>query len=167
MVKAIGFKKNRAGQSKSEVFADYVIRTDRVDLDESAISTIHRSLTRIEGSFRAMKSDLGLRPNYHQGEEATHAHILLSVLAYHMVCPVLHRLSKSGLDYTWNSVRNRLSSHDRVVTSFNTEPGECIHIRNTTEANLNQKNIYNALGIKHDPLKDIVVKQKIKLTRGL
>ena len=167
VVKAIRFKKNRAGQSKSEGFGDYVIRTDRVDLDESAISTIHRSLTRIEGSFRAMKSDLGLRPNYHKGEEATQAHIFLSVLAYHMVCPVLHRLCQSGLNYTWNSVRNTLSSHDRVVTSFNTEQGECIHVRNTTEANLNQKNIYNALRIKTDPLKNIVVKQKIKLPRGL
>ncbi len=167
LVKAIRFKKNRAGQSKSEGLGNYVIRTDRVDLDESAISIIHRSLTRIEGSFRAMKSDLGLRPNYHKGEEATQAHIFLSVLAYHMVCPVLHRLSESGLNYTWNSVRNILSSHDRVVTSFNTEQGECIHVRNTTAANLNQKNIYNALGIKHDPLKNIVVKQKIKLTRGL
>jgi len=63
LVKAIGFKKNSTGQLKSERFGEYVIRTDRVDLDESAISTIHRSLTRIEGSFRAMKSELGLRPN--------------------------------------------------------------------------------------------------------
>ena len=167
VVKAIGFKKNRTGQSKSEGFGNYVIRTDRVELDESAISTIHRSLTTIEGSFRAMKSDLGLRPNYHKNEEATQAHIFLSVLAYHMVCPVLHRLSQSGLNYTWNSVRNILSSHDRVVTSFNTGQEECIHVRNTTEANLNQKSIYNGLGIKHDPLKNIVVKQKIKLTGGL
>ena len=100
VVKAIRFKKNRTGQSKSEGFGNYVIRTDRVELDESAISTIHRSLTTIEGSFRAMKSDLGLRPNYHKNEEATQAHIFLSVLAYHMVCPVLHRLSQSGLNYT-------------------------------------------------------------------
>ena len=167
LVKAIRFKKNPAGQLKSEKFGDYVIRTDRVDLDESTISRIHRSLTTIEGSFRAMKSVLGLRPNYHKRDDTSMAHIFLSVLAYHMVCPILNRLSESGLNYTWNSVRNMLSSHDRVVTSFNTEEGECIHVRNTTRANLNQKTIYNALGIKHDPLKNIVVKQKIKMTRGL
>ncbi len=167
LVKAISFKKNRTGQSKSERFGDYVIRTDRVDLDESAISTIHRSLTTIEGSFRAMKSELGLRANYHKSEKATIAHIFLSVLAYHMVCPILNRLSESGFNYTWNSVRNILSSQDRVVTSFNTQEGECIHVRNTTQANLNQKNIYNALGIKHEPLKNIVMKQTIKLPREL
>ena len=139
LVKAIGFKKNRAGQLKSERFGDYVIRTDRVDLDESAISTIHRSPATIEGSFRAMKSELGLRPNYHKSEEATLAHIFLSVLAYPMVCPILNRLSGSGLNDTWNSVRTILSSQDRVVTSLNTQEGECIHVRNTTRANLNQK----------------------------
>jgi hypothetical protein len=64
-----------------------------------------------------MKSDLGLRPNYHKCEEATTAHIFLSVLAYHIVCPILRRLSEAGVDYTWNSVRNLLSSHDRVVTA--------------------------------------------------
>ena len=167
LVKAVQFKKNPTGQSKSERFGNYVIRTDRVDLDEAALSGIHRSLTRIESSFRSMKSELGLRPNYHKNEEATMAHIFLSVLAYHMVCPLLKRLSQSGLNLTWNSVRNILSSHDRVVTSFNTRENECIHVRNTTQANLNQKNIYNALGIKHDPLKNITVKQKIKMTGGL
>jgi transposase len=167
LVKAIHFKKNSTGQLKSERFGDYVIRTDRVDLDESAISIIHRSLTRIESSFRAMKSELGLRPNYHKSEAATSAHIFLSVLAYHMVCPLLKRLSQSGLNYTWTSVRNILSSQDRVVTSFNTGEGDCIHVRNTTQANLSQKTIYNALRINHDPLKNIIVKQKIKLVGGL
>ena len=167
LVKSITFKKNPTGQSKSERFGDYVIRTDRVDLDEATISGIHRSLTRIESSFRAMKSELGLRPNYHKSEEATTAHIFLSVLAYHMVCPILKRLSQSGLNYTWTSVRNILSSQDRVVTSFNTREGDCIHVRNTTQANLSQKTIYNALKINHAPLKNIIVKQKINLTGGL
>ena len=114
-----------------------------------------------------MKSELGLRPNYHKSEEATTAHIFLSVLAYHMVCPILKRLSQSGLNYTWTSVRNILSSQDRVVTSFNTREGDCIHVRNTTQANLSQKTIYNALKINHAPLKNIIVKQKINLTGGL
>jgi len=166
-VHAITFKKNPNGQFKSEKFGQYVIRTDRVDLNEEEISALHRSLTTIESSFRAMKSDLGLRPNYHKSEEATTAHIFLTVLAYHMVCPILKRLSHSGIDYTWNSVRNILASHDRVVTSFNTREQDCVHIRNTTTANLNQKNIYNALGLKHDPLKNIVAKTKITITRGM
>lgn len=164
VVNAITFKKNPAGQLKSEKCGQYVIRTDRIDLNEEDISGIHRGLTTIESSFRAMKSDLGLRTNYHKCEEATTAHIFLSVLAYHIVCPIIRRLSDSGLHYTWTSVRNILSSQDRVVTSFNTEDNYCVHVRNTTTANLNQKNIYNALGLKHDPLKNTTSKTKIKIT---
>ena len=164
---AIRFKKNRTGQLQSQGCGDYVIRTDRVDLDELALSTIHRSLTKIESSFRAMKSDLGLRPNYHKNEQSSMAHIFLSVLAYHMVYPVLNKLSESGLNYTWTSVRNILSSHDRVVTSFNSRDGACIHVRNTTQANANQKAIYNALKMNHDPLKNITIQQTIKLPADL
>lgn len=161
---AITCQRNAKGTVKSEHLGEYVIRTDRTDLDEDTISGIHRSLTTIEGSFRAMKSDLGLRPNYHKCEEATTAHIFLSVLAYHIVCPILRRLSEAGLKYTWNSIRNILSSHDRVVTSFNTEDEHCVYVKNTTSANLSQKGIYNALGIKHDPLKNVFFKRKVQST---
>ena len=161
----ITYERNLKSAAKSDKLGEYIIRTDRLDLSEEDISGVHRSLTTVENSFRAMKSDLGLRPNYHKCEEATIAHIFLSVLAYHIVCPVLKRLSESGLDYTWNSVRNLLSSHDRVVTAFNTDDEHCVFVKNTTTANLSQKSIYNALGIKHDPLKNMFFKRKIESTQ--
>jgi len=164
IVDAIACERNSKGAAKAEHLGEYVIRTDRLELDEETLSGIHRSLTTVEGCFRSMKSDLGLRPNYHKCEEATTAHIFLSVLAYHFVCPILRRLSEAGLNYTWNGVRNLLSSHDRVVTAFNTEQGHCVYVKNTTTANLSQKSIYNALGIKHDPLKNIFHKRKFQST---
>lgn len=167
IVTAINYKRNLKSAAKTDKLGEYIIRTDRLDLSEADISGIHRSLTTVESSFRAMKSDLGLRPNYHKCEEATIAHIFLSVLAYHMVCPVLRRLSESGLNYTWNTVRNLLSSHDRVVTAFNTDDGHCVFIKNTTAANLAQKSIYDGLGIKHDPLKNVYFKRKIESTRQM
>ena len=164
IVDTISCEKNARGAAQSENLGHYVIRTDRIDLSEEELSGIHRSLTTIESSFRAMKSDLGLRPNYHKCEEATTAHIFLSVLAYHIVCPILRRLSDSGLNYTWNSVRNMLASHDRVVTGFNTQDGYSVYVKNTTSANLSQKSIYNALAIKHDPLKNVYFKRKVEST---
>ena len=164
IVHAITCERNLKGAAKSENLRKYVIRTDRIDLNEEDLSGVHRSLTTMESSFRAMKSDLGLRPNFHKCEEATTAHIFLSVLAYHIVCPILRRLSEAGLNYTWNSVRNLLSSHDRVVTAFNTDDGHCVYVKNTTSANLSQKSIYNGLGIKHDPLGNIYFKRKVEST---
>ena len=40
-------------------------------------------LTRVEKAFRDWKTDLGLRPNYHQLEDRVDEHILISILAYH------------------------------------------------------------------------------------
>jgi transposase len=167
IVREITCKRNLKSVAKTGNTGEYVIRTDRLDLREEEMSCVHRGLTTIESSFRVFKSDLGLRPNYHKSEEATTAHMFLSVLAYHMVCPILKRLSESGLDYTWSSVRNLLSSHDRVVTAFNTQDEYCIYIKNTTTANLSQKSIYDGLGIKHDPLENKYFKRKINSTRQM
>lgn len=165
-VQEIAYRRNAQGSAKLEKLGQYVIRTNRLDLDEAALSEVHRSLTTIESSFRSMKSDLGLRPNFHKNETATIAHIFISVLAYHIVRPVLSRLGQAQINHTWSTVRSHLSSHDRVVTVFNTEDGHCVHVRNTTTANLSQKTIYNALGVKHDPLKNVSLKTSPSMEPG-
>ena len=164
LVQTIIFKENLKAKAQWEELGEYVIRTNRLDLEEASISSIHRSLSMIESSFRSMKSELGMRPNYHKKEAPTIAHIFITVIAYQMVCAILKRLSDGGINVTWNTVRNILDSHDRVVTTFNTDDDHCIYIRNTTVPNANQKKIYNALRIKHDPLKNIKLKRKIQHT---
>ena len=163
----ITYQQNAQAAAKLQKLGQYVIRTNRMDLNESDISGIHRNLTTIESSFRSMKSDLGLRPNFHKNEDATIAHIFITVLAYHIVRPILTRLAQAQINHTWTTVRNLLASHDRVVTVFNTEDGHCVHVKNTTTPNLSQKTIYNALRINHDPLKNISLKKRISSTRRI
>jgi hypothetical protein len=85
-------------RKKTEVdkFGEYVIRTSRTDLADHEISSLHRTLTRIEGSFRWMKQDLGLRPNYHQIDSRVEGHIFITVLAYFILAPILAALARSG-----------------------------------------------------------------------
>ena len=162
VTKEIIFTKNPKGKAKLENLGEYVIRTNRLDLNEEEISCIHRSLTNIENAFRSMKSELGMRPNYHKNEESTIAHIFITVVAYHIVCAIIKRLSHAGMNSTWATIRNILSPHDRAITCFNTDDNHCIYIRNTTNANLSQKKIYDKLRLKHDPLKNIKIKIPIK-----
>jgi len=42
-------------------------------------------LVRVEESFRSIKSELGLRPNFHQKERRIEAHIFITTLAYHIL----------------------------------------------------------------------------------
>ena len=152
VVTSIKLEKNSEGKAKKQALGQYVIRTDRLDLDQTEISQLHRSLTTVEASFRSMKSELGLRPNYHQSDENMKAHIFITILAYHMIAAINQKLEKANLFHQWNTYRNILSNHTRISSHMRTQDNHIIHLRTTTIANLEQIQIYNALNIKHDPL---------------
>ena len=98
-----------------------------------------------------MKSELGLRPNFHQEDEPTAAHVHVTVMAYHMVCGILKKLQDKGINYSWQTIREILSTHVRITTMVN-GTGDIINLRSNTTPSGDQCRIYNALGIKHDPL---------------
>jgi len=169
----IKFEFTDTAAKRKQAAGKYVIRTNRLDLTAEEISKIHRSLTMIEQSFRSMKGELGLRPNYHQTDEPTKAHIYITVIAYHIVCSIIKKLQKKEINYTWKTIRDILATHVRITTTFNNENDEVIHIRNNTNPEAKQIELYNALKVKHKPLpmfktkvknnklKDVVQKMKV------
>ena len=156
----IEFSKNSKGEAKECTAGEYVIRTNRLDLPDERISQIHRSLTRIEDCFCSMKSELGMRPNYHKEDDPTIAHISITVIAYHILSGILKKLRIGGINYRWETLRNILSSHVRITTSFNTENKETIHIRTSTIPTIKQREIYRKLKIRMKPLKRVITKIK-------
>ena len=73
----------------------YILRT-KTDLGEEEIWSIYTMLTRIEDAFRSLKSELGLRPVYHQKEDRVDAHIFISILAYHISHAIEETLRNKG-----------------------------------------------------------------------
>lgn len=149
---AIAFHKNPKGEAKERHVGEYILRTSRCDLPHEGISRIHRSLTLVENSFRSMKSELGIRPNHHKRDDSSVAHIFITVLAYHIVAGVLKKLRSHGIQYSWASIREVLSNHERSTSTFTTAEGDTLHIRSSTGPTLEHAAIYKALGIKHQPL---------------
>ena len=159
------FNKNPNGKAKEKRVGEYVIRTNRLDLIEEEISKIHRTLTTVEDSFRSMKSELGLRPNYHKRDDTSTAHIFITVIAYHIIAGILKKLRANAINYSWRTIRNILSTQVRVTTSFNTEDKATIHIRTTTTPTLKQSDIYSKLGLVQKPLKQVKIKLPVKKDR--
>lgn len=157
VVSDITFFRNPNGKAKEESVGEYVLRTNRIELTGEEISNIHRSLTTVEDSFKSMKSDLGLRPNWHQSDDPSVSHIFITVLGYHIISGILKRLRTGEINYSWSTVRNILSNHARVTTTFNTEKGDTMNIRTTTTCTVKQEDIYHALKIKHNPLKRVKI----------
>jgi hypothetical protein len=159
------FSKNPNGKAKEKRVGEYVIRTNRLDLIEEEISKIHRTLTTVEDSFRSMKSELGLRPNYHKRDDTSTAHIFITVIAYHIIAGILKKLRTNGINYSWRTIRNTLSTQVRVTTSFNTEDKATIHIRTTTAPTLKQSDIYSKLGLVQKPIQQVKIKLPLKKDR--
>ena len=69
--------------------------------------------SRIERTFRSLKSELGLRPIYHQKDDRIEAHLFLSVLAYYGVHVIRTKLKEAHIDDSWDTIRSELCTRRR------------------------------------------------------
>ena len=125
----------------------YCLRTYQQNPDEKEVWDIYTMLTDIEDAFRCMKSELGLRPNYHQIERRCDGHIFITLLAYHTMQTIRTKLRDKGIRFSWETIRTMLSSHVRISTVLKREDGRAIHIRKSSRVEPQQKEIYAALDL--------------------
>lgn len=160
--------------SKERCLGEYLIRTSRTDLAAEEISLIHRTLTMVESAFAWLKSSLGLRPNFHQKDSRVSAHAGISVLAYFLLAPILHKIQWGGMfigckpemreehypwsiPYGWKGITRTLCSQVRVTTSFKCKNGRSMDVRTTVEPTLQQHDVYKRLSLNPRPLKRVIV----------
>ena len=70
----------------------YLQRCNLTGEDPAVLWTRYVQLTQIESVFRALKSELGVRPTYHQLEHQADAHVLIAFLAYCLYVTLKNRL---------------------------------------------------------------------------
>ena len=148
--------KKRNGAGQHEAFEGcYVLRTDRVDLNDKEIWQTYMMLSRIERAFRSLKSSLGLRPNFHQTEQRADAHLFISVLAYHILHIIEHRLRQHGDHRCWQTICGNLSTHQRLTIEYNVKEQQEIqrcHLRLSSRPEPDHQLIYHCLGLSGNPL---------------
>jgi len=129
----------------------YCLRTNQEQWDEKTLWHTYTMLTDLEAVFRSLKSELGLRPVFHQKTDRVSAHLFLSVLAYHLVHTIRFQLKGCDIDLSWEGVRRQLAGQDRVTVELKRADGAILHIRKSTRAEPRQQLIYDALGISDRP----------------
>jgi hypothetical protein len=87
----------------------YLLRSNLVDEDPSILWERYVQLTQIEAAFRTLKSDLGIRPIYHQLEHRVEAHILIAFLAYSLMVTLKQRLQAHAPGLTPRAVLEKLA----------------------------------------------------------
>ena len=129
----------------------YCLRSSQTDWDEDALWRTYTTLTDVEAVFRSLKSELGLRPIYHHKPRRADGHLFLTVIAYQLVQVIRTRLRAHGHHASWSTLRRILDGQQRVTATFRRPDGRTLHVRTTTQAEPEQRAIYDALGLDPHP----------------
>ena len=136
----------------------YCLRSSETDWDEDALWRTYTTLTDVEAVFRALKSELGLRPIYHHKPRRADGHLFITVIAYQLVQVIRTRLQAHGEHASWTTLRRILEGQQRVTATFRRPDGRTLHVRSRharaqpcAPTQAEQRAIYHALGIDPQP----------------
>ena len=139
----------------------YLLRTNlRAETAEELWSK-YMQLTEAEASFRALKSELSVRPLFHQLEPRVKAHVMVAFLGYALWVTLKHLLKRrpaiipapslSGVDNAQPMTPMRaialLSTLQSADIVLPTTDGREIRLRRITEPTAEQKSLLRQLGI--------------------
>jgi transposase len=139
----------------------YMLRTNLTAGSAEELWSKYMQLTEAEASFRALKSELSIRPLFHQKEPRVKAHVMVAFLGYALWVTLKHLLkrrptivprpSASGVDNVEPlspmkalALLSTLQSADIVLP---TTDGREIRLRRVTEPTAEQKFLLHQLGL--------------------
>lgn len=140
-------KKEYAGKNNGV----YFIRTTLSNKDEASVWKIYNTIREIESTFRVLKSDLRMRPVFHQKDIYSEAHIYGSILAYMIVNSIRLPLKAKGISYSWSRIIEIMNTQKIVTTRMETKKGDTIIVKQCSEPEAEVMEIYSALGYKDRP----------------
>ena len=126
----------------------YLLRTSHADWDAERVLRTYWELTEVEATFRALKSELGLRPIWHHLDRRVSAHLFVAVLACHGVHLLRTQLKAHGVHLSWQSIRNRLANWERVTTTVQDAQGRPLCSRQDVRPGAEALQIARAAGLE-------------------
>jgi hypothetical protein len=145
----ISWSEKKTLENKSAINGIYCLRTNNQTMDEKTLWKTYTTLTDLESVFKSLKSELGLRPIFHQTQTRVDGHLFITLLAYGIIHTIRYKLKQKDINYSWDTIRDILRNQKRITTSMKCKDDSTLYIRQSSELNDKQKEIYNALGIKH------------------
>ena len=98
-----------------------------------------------------MKTELNIRPNYHQKDENIEPHIHLGLLAYQVVSVIRHQLISAGINDSWTTLIEKMNTQKATTTAMMKKNGKKVFVRNCSIPSAELKEIYRVLKLKPVP----------------
>jgi hypothetical protein len=126
----------------------YLLRTNLTGEDPAVLWDRYIQLTQIEMAFKCLKSELGLRPLYHQLEHRVEAHILVAFLAYCLMVTLKNRLQAHAPGLTAGGVLEKLATIQMLDVWFPTTDGRWLVMPRYTEPEPGQALLLHKLKLR-------------------
>jgi hypothetical protein len=101
----------------------YLLRSNLRGENPQVLWELYVQLTQIEAAFRTLKSELGLRPIYHQVEKRVEAHIFVAFQAYALSVTLQQRLTALAPGLTPRAVLEKLATLQMLDVCLPTADG--------------------------------------------
>jgi transposase len=119
----------------------YLLRTNLTVDGAADLWKKYMQLTEVEAAFRTLKSELAIRPLFHQLERRVKAHVLVAFLGYALLVTLKHLLKRGGSEYSPANVLKRLAELYSVDIVLPTVEGREIWLRRITKLDDEQQQI--------------------------
>lgn len=124
----------------------YLLRTNLTSTDPAQLWQFYLQLVEVEAAFRDIKSDLSIRPIFHQREERIEAHIFVSFLAYCVHVSFKHQLKMHAPGLTVRQALEKFAGIQLLDVHFPTTDGRELIFTRHTEPENDQKLLLTKLG---------------------
>jgi len=129
----------------------YLLRTTLPPEEPEKLWEQYMVLVEIEAAFRCLKSDLAIRPVYHQLEHRVEAHILVAFLGYCLTVTLKNLLRPHAPGLTARAVLETLGTIQMVDVRVPTTDGRWLTMPRHTQPEAEHKMILEKLGLSLPP----------------
>jgi transposase len=126
----------------------YFLRTNQTGKDPIELWEQYMLQTRVEQSFKELKSDLSIRPIHHQLEGRVDAHIFIAFLGYCLQTTLRQKLKTSAPGLTSQAVLKVFSKITLLDVYIPTQDNRTLHLQRYTEPEQEHKILLEKLNLK-------------------
>jgi transposase len=123
----------------------YLLRSNLTGEDPPALWRYYIQLTEIEQAFKELKSDLAIRPIYHQLDERIEAHIFVAFIAYGLQVTLKYRRKALAPGLTPRAALEKLAPMQMVDVRVPTTDGRVLILPRYTQPEVDQQLLLSQL----------------------
>lgn len=146
-------------EEAEERFGTYFLRTNVATLDEKSTWDYYNLIREIETTNRQLKTDLELRPIYHQKDDRSDAHLFFGLLSYWIVNTIRYKLKQHGITHYWTELKRILSTQKAITTEADNALGEKVTLRLCSDPTDSAAEIYRVLRYNEKPFRKYTITQ--------